>query len=107
MQNYNSEQGGFGGILLGSVKMKALSILILFVLIGCAPSTQDLIQQAHLTGDWTLVNQRVAAMERREAQRSQPCPRGGVKICNSRFGDNKCTCASNAEVRRMLDSLRY
>ncbi len=42
MQNYNSEKRGFGGILLGSVKVKALSILSLFLLIGCALSTQDL-----------------------------------------------------------------
>jgi hypothetical protein len=34
--------------------MKTLSILSLFLLFGCAPSTQDLIEQAHFTGDGTL-----------------------------------------------------
>jgi hypothetical protein len=53
MQNYNSEKRGFGGILLGSVKVKTLSIFWLFLLLGCAPSTQDLIEQAHFTGDWS------------------------------------------------------
>ncbi len=42
MQNYNSGIWGFGGILLGSVKVKTLSILLLFLLLGYALSTQDL-----------------------------------------------------------------
>ena len=68
MQNYNSEKRGFGGILLGSVKVKTLSIFSLFLLLGCAPSTQDLIEQAHFTGDWSLVNKRIEAEEKQYAR---------------------------------------
>ncbi len=41
--------------------MKAFKILSLFLLFGCAPSAQDLIEQAHFTGDRSLVNKRIEA----------------------------------------------
>ena len=44
--------------------MKALSILSLYLLFGCAPSTQDLIEQSHFTGDRSLVNKRIEAEEK-------------------------------------------
>ena len=102
MQNYNSWTWGFGEILSGFVKVKALSIISLFLLLGCAPSTHDLIEQAHLTGDWSLVNQRYAAMEKREKPRTQSCPRGTTQFCTKRFRDERCGCASNADIRDQL-----
>jgi len=107
MQNYNSEKRGFGGILLGSVKVKTLSIFSLFLLLGCAPSTQDLIEQAHLTGNWSLVNKRIEAEERRKAVSVPSCPRGTIPWCKISFGDKRCSCVRNADVRRMLDSMGY
>ncbi len=86
--------------------MKTLSILLLFLLIGCAPSTQDLIEQAHFTGDWSLVNKRIEAEERRKAKRGPSCPRGTTGWCEISFGHERCSCVRNADVRRMLDSLR-
>ncbi len=64
MQNYNSEKRGLVGILLGSVKVKTLSIFSMFLLLGCAPNTQDLIKQSHFTGDRSLVNKRIEAEEK-------------------------------------------
>ncbi len=87
--------------------MKALSILLLFLLFGCAPTTQDLIEQAHFTGDWSLVNKRIDAEERRIAERAPSCPRGTIQWCEKSFGDERCSCVRNADVRRMLDSLGY
>ncbi len=48
MQNYNTEKRGFGGILIGSVKVKTLSIFSMFLLLGCAISTQDLSSKIDL-----------------------------------------------------------
>lgn len=104
MQNYNSGTWGFGEILLGFVKVKILSILSLFLLLGCAPSTHDLIDQAHLTGDWSLVNQRFDAMEKRATPRPQSCPRGTTRWCNKRFRDERCSCVNSADVRDVLRS---
>ncbi|MFQ6006452.1 MAG: hypothetical protein ACE5OQ_13220 [Woeseia sp.] len=85
--------------------MKALGIISLFFLFGCAPSTQDLIEEAHLTGDWTHVNKRIEAIERREAKKTMMCPDGSTRWCDSRFGDDRCACVRNSEVRAMLRSL--
>ena len=82
-----------------------ISILAIFLLSGCAPSTHDLIEQAQLTGDWSFVNKRIAAIDRREAQRPQSCPRGTKRWCISRLGHEKCSCVSDSEFRDMFDSL--
>jgi hypothetical protein len=107
VQNYNSDERGFGGVFLGSVKVKPLSTLILFLLIGCASSTQDLIEQAHFTGDWSLVNKRMDAIERRQARRPPSCPRGTTLVCDKKFGDERCGCVSNSDVRQMLRSVGF
>ncbi len=107
MQNYNSDERGFGGILEDSNKVKVLTILSLFLLLGCATSTPDLIETAHATGDWSLVNARMEAIERREARKPQACPRGSTLVCNSRFGDDRCTCVRNSEVRQILGTVGY
>ena len=83
--------------------MKVLGIIgLFFFLLGCAASTPDLIEQAHLTGDWSLVNARMEAIERREARIPQACPRGTTRLCNNRFGDDRCSCIRNTEVRQIL-----
>ncbi len=78
--------------------MKALSILSLFLLFGCAPSTQDLIEQAHFSGDRSLVNKRISAEDKQYAHddalilareryeaRSQACNEaGGVMMIHAR-----------------------
>ena len=47
--------------------MKALKILSLFLLFGCAPSTQDLIEQARFTDDRSLLNKRIEAEDKQYA----------------------------------------
>jgi len=83
--------------------VKALSIIFLFLLLGCAPSTQNLIEQAHVTGDWSLVNERIEA-ERRRAERLQSCPLSATEWCNS--GDERCSCVNTADLRTAMDRMR-
>jgi len=82
--------------------MKAIGILSLFLLLGCAPSTQDLIEHAHFTGDWSLVNKRIEAEERRKVERGPSCPKGTIPWCKKSFGDERCSCVRDADVRRIL-----
>jgi hypothetical protein len=82
-------------------------MVLSFLLLGCAPSTHDLIEQAHLTGDWTHVNQRLETLEKRKKQVLPSCPRGETRVCNNRFGDERCDCLRNTEVRRMLSGLGW
>ena len=83
---------------MGSVKMKAFKILSLFLLFGCAPSTPDLIEQSHFTGDRSLVNKRIEAEDKQYAHddalilareryeaRLQACNKaGGVMMIHAR-----------------------
>jgi outer membrane murein-binding lipoprotein Lpp len=93
----------FMALLIGA------GVLGSFLLLGCAASTPDLIDQAHLTGDWSLVNARMEAIERREASKPKSCPRRTARVCNDRFGDDwlRCDCIENSDVRQMLRSRGY
>ncbi len=82
---------------------KALSIIFLFLLIGCATSTAQLVEQAQLTGDWSLVDERDAARDRREA-RSQSCRLGTTIYCKGRPGSESCTCVSTSGIQDMMRS---
>ncbi len=82
-----------------------ISILALLLMSACATSTHDLIEQAQLTGNWTLVNKRIAALERLEARSLQLCPLGEKRWRTSRLGHEKCSCVSDSEVRDMFDAL--
>ena len=82
-----------------------ISILLISLLAGCAPGTQSLIDQAYLTGDWTLANQRMAALERLEARKPPSCPRGNKPWCINRQGKMKCSCVSDSQGREMFDAL--
>ena len=106
MQNYNSDKWGFDGIRR-FLKVKVLSIFTLFLLLGCAPSTPDLIEQAHLTGDWSLVNKRMDAIERRQTHEASACPTGTTSFCSARFGDKTCSCVRRSEIRQILGSFGY
>ena len=78
--------------------MKAFKILSLFLLFGCAPSTQNLIEQSHLTDDRSLINKRneveerlyahedalILARERYEARLRACNEAGGVMIIHAR-----------------------
>ena len=91
-------------------RMKALSIILLFLLFGCATSTQDLIEQARATGGWSVVNKRLEAIERLEAKRSsQSCPVGTVEWCQSNYGSflsEDCSCVKDSEIRDMVRRMR-
>ena len=82
-----------------------ISILALLLMSACAPSTHDVIEQAQLTGNWTLVNKRIAALERLEARSLQLCPLGEKRWCISRLGHEKCSCVSDSEGRDMFERL--
>ena len=85
--------------------MKTISITLLFLLVGCAPSTPDLIKQAHQTGDWTLVNKRMEAIDRRAAEQRLSCPSGTTEWCDGRFGTATCSCVRNDVSRGILSSI--
>ena len=86
--------------------VKAISIIFLFLLSGCATSTADLIEQAQLTGDWSLVDKREEARDRREARRGPSCPSSTMKYCVGSPGRKSCSCVSTSKIQDMMRSMQ-
>ncbi len=84
--------------------VKALSIISLFLLFGCAASKSDLVEQAQLTGDWSLVDKRDAARDRREAG-LQSCRMSTTKYCTGRPGQVTCSCVPTSGFQEIFRSM--
>jgi hypothetical protein len=84
----------------------AISVLSALLLSGCATtSTPELIEKAQLTGNWTAVNARFAALDRAADQSNKMCPSGTKPWCVKRMGKESCSCVSDLAARERLDSL--
>jgi len=88
-----------------------LTALVAWLVLGsaCASPTQQLIDEALITGDWTEVENREAAMSRRQT-RGQPtnCAPEHVGVCTAkgRLKKRACTCESFSDVSHALDQDR-
>ena len=82
-----------------------INILMMLLLSGCAPSTQALVEQAQISGDWTLVDKRYDAIERREIEKKQFCPDGTRLWCSKDLRKETCSCVKDTDFRGRLDSL--
>jgi hypothetical protein len=87
------------------IRIWTISLLAMFLLTGCAASTDDLLKEAQLTGDWSLVNSRMEALERREAQDQPSCPRDKKLWCFSRLDHEECSCVSDSMGRDRFESI--
>lgn len=87
--------------------MRGLVLLALCLLAGCTagPTLEQLEAEAMITGDWSLVEQRERAIQRRESRQEIACPSGYTAVCESRLGDRRCICGKHENVRTLL--LRY
>lgn len=79
--------------------MRSLIIAIFLLTAGCASSTNDLIKEAHASGDWTAVNHRLEVEESRE--NSNPsCGVGSILMCTS-----TCECVSNQVAKYRVNQM--
>ena len=84
--------------------MKVLLLLGAFFLTGCMsmPTLEQLEEQALLTGDWTAVEKREKLIAKRARIQGPQCPAGMMAYCEAHFGQKRCGCVSNAEMRALL-----
>jgi len=92
--------------------MKSFFVVVLLLgvvanVVGCAGMSEiDLINEAHKTGDWTKVNNRLNAQEKKETEKGgKHCGRNLTAWCDVRFGDEQCTCAHLDSAERFLRSI--
>ena len=80
-------------------------LLTLAILTGCAsqPSLQELEAQALQSGDWSAVEARERRLASYDGAASlDACPRGKALVCNERFEEPNCYCASRNDFSRMI-----
>ena len=84
--------------------MKVLVLLVAIFLTGCGSmqSLEELEQQAFISGDWSLVEQRERIIAKRKARKGVQCPAGEVSYCESHFGKSRCGCISREEMSAAL-----
>jgi len=85
-------------------KRMLLISMCLFVS-ACASSTDTLISEAYLTGDWKAVDQRFAAEEKRRQASINYCGDREILICTTELGSSDCSCVSTAVVERSMRRL--
>lgn len=86
--------------------MKSLSVILLFILAGCATTTTpELIEQARLTGDWSRVDKRFSKEQSRITEQILSCPKGTTNFCETSNGIESCSCISNSELRQVIDTV--
>ena len=72
---------------------------------ACAVPTQQLVEEALITGDWSAVESReAAALRRQEREPSMHCGGNEVGYCKAsgRTSRRVCTCERYADVRDAL-----
>jgi len=79
--------------------MRALFVAIALLATGCASSTNNLIKEAHESGDWTAVNHRLEVEETRENFKPS-CGDGLILMCTS-----TCKCVSNQVARYRVNQM--
>ncbi len=87
-----------------AISLRNLTVLMACQLLGsaCAPSTEQLIKEAHDTGDWSQVEKRQDAVLERQARMTPLCEDGLVSVCKERgkLIKPKCVCVDTITVRR-------
>jgi hypothetical protein len=81
--------------------------LLAWLILGsaCAVPMQQLVDEALITGDWSEIEQREAALSRRQArEQSIQCGSGEVGYCKAsgRLKRRVCTCKLFSDVENAL-----
>jgi len=90
--------------------MKVLILVLAFSLMaGCGTMTPlvELEQQALLTGDWSAVEKRERAVQRRQARKRNICPQGQVAVCESFAGTARCACVESDNLHAILSGRQF
>lgn len=110
--------------------MKYIFLFYVIALLGCAATTETLLEEAKKCVDdaavansvqsdtgividatdeqrdqcWERVNRRVEAQEKRQQERAEgKCPKGQVAWCDRRYGPDNCGCVDRW---RAIEALR-
>jgi hypothetical protein len=87
-----------------AILMRNFTVLMACQLLGtaCAPPMEQLIKEAHDTGDWSQVELRQDVELKRQARRTPMCEDGLVSVCSGleTVTKQECVCVQRATMRR-------
>jgi hypothetical protein len=74
--------------------MRIVSILALFILVGCAarPTTDELEAEASVTGNWTAVEDRERMNKKMRVNPELRCPENLMLFCTKDGAHEECYC---------------
>lgn len=88
--------------------MKHLGMVVLMAacLMACvsAPTLDELVYQANISGDWSAVEQRERLVEKRRASQGLNCPQGLTSYCSHRGASKRCECVNANTVRQLFSN---
>jgi len=86
--------------------MKCIVVLTMALFAGCGSYVplKQLEAEALVTGDWSLVERREAAIARRDVRNSVNCPPGYIDQCAVFGSDRRCTCVERSEIFSLIDN---
>lgn len=85
--------------------MKVFGLVLSFlILAGCGGwvPMEELEQQALLTGDWSAVEKRERAIERRKQRHGPSCGRGQLALCEVSIAKERCQCVAADSLRTTI-----
>ena len=89
--------------------MRLSLLLILLIAPACSSQSERLVADAHKSGDWTAVNQRIQRDE--ERQTAELCGAGQQLSCRIDFAETRCSCIrtrpDDTRMRRLHRSRRF
>jgi hypothetical protein len=82
--------------------MKCFGVLVALLLVGCAsgPTLEELEDAALVSGDWTAVEEREQALQRRGRHHRIDCSAGYVGVCIEHASTSRCQCVRAVSMGR-------
>ncbi len=89
--------------------MKSIIILALCLLAGCTvgPTLEQLEAEALISGDWSAVERREAAIAKRRARNGPVCQAGLVAVCERYSSYERCSCVAGGDVYTLVERLQW
>ena len=89
-----------------AISLRNFTVLMACLLLAsaCAPQMEQLIKEAHDTGDWSRVEKRQETLLARQARKTPMCPTGMVSTCNGwgKLTEPKCVCVDRSIAMRAV-----
>ena len=94
-----------------AISLRNFTVLMAYLLLAsaCAPPMEQLIKEAHATGDWSQVERWEGAVSRHQARKTPMCEDSLVSVCNGwgKLTKPNCVCVDKGTARSAVQKLEF